>query len=377
MITTILQLGGLQAFLLATFLFLKKRNVYANIILSILLTLLGVSCLLYAFNQVEIYLKYPHLIRIGWGLPLLFGPLLYFYTQSILNPVFKLSRKNLVHAYPYTLNLVLLIPFFMKSGEEKVQVLDYFTAAITSGTDYYAIYYYLLRFAIIGIGLHYCYKSLGVLTTYQESLLAEYSAVEKKKIQWLKDLIWSFISLFILLVVLHFITVGDRYPNFDYEVFFFISTAIITYILSFKSLNQPQLFTPSFESATKLSKPLSIETTSSVSDTGLALLAYMKEKKPYLQPNLSATELAKYLNISRHQLSNILNKELGKNFYDFINEYRVEEFKIIQADERLQHLTLLALAYESGFSSKSSFNAVFKKMTGMTPSAYRKGQQSH
>ena len=87
---------------------------------------------------------------------------------------------------------------------------------------------------------------------------------------------------------------------------------------------------------------------------------------------MTASELAKGLQMSRHQLSQVLNEQLGKNFYDFINEYRVEEFKSrIQLPEN-NHLTLLGVAFDSGFNSKTTFNTIFKKTTGLTPSDYKK-----
>jgi AraC-like DNA-binding protein len=101
------------------------------------------------------------------------------------------------------------------------------------------------------------------------------------------------------------------------------------------------------------------------------LLKIMKEEKPYLNGELSINDLTVRMGISRHYLTQILNEKLGKNFYTFVNEYRVQEVIKMMKDPRYDHYTLLALGFEAGFNSKSSFNNIFKNFTGMTPSEYR------
>jgi AraC-like DNA-binding protein len=101
------------------------------------------------------------------------------------------------------------------------------------------------------------------------------------------------------------------------------------------------------------------------------LLRVMEEKKPYRRSLLTLQELADEMAISAHNLSEVINTQAGKNFYDFVNRYRVEEVMRRLQDPRSDHLTLLAIAAESGFNSKSTFNAFFRKTTGLTPSQYR------
>ncbi len=98
----------------------------------------------------------------------------------------------------------------------------------------------------------------------------------------------------------------------------------------------------------------------------------MLEEKPYLDPHLSLRDLANMMGIHANQLSQALNEGFDKNFSEFINSYRLEAFKAKVADPGQQHLTILALAYESGFNSKTVFNSFFKKMMGKTPRAYWK-----
>jgi AraC-like DNA-binding protein len=98
------------------------------------------------------------------------------------------------------------------------------------------------------------------------------------------------------------------------------------------------------------------------------LLKIMDEEKPYLDPRLSLTALAQLMEISPNQLSQIINQKASVNFHDFVNNYRVEEF--IQNAQKNKNFSLLALALDSGFNSKSSFNNIFKKQKGISPSKY-------
>lgn len=98
----------------------------------------------------------------------------------------------------------------------------------------------------------------------------------------------------------------------------------------------------------------------------------MTEKKPFLNPELSLSTLAKDLKIPRGQLSQLINDGIGENFYDFINKYRIDEVKKLMADPEMAHYNLLGLAFEAGFKSKSTFNLIFKRFTGLTPTEYRK-----
>ena len=96
----------------------------------------------------------------------------------------------------------------------------------------------------------------------------------------------------------------------------------------------------------------------------------MDDENIYKKSDLNLQELANELDVSTHHLSQVINQELGTNFFDFINQYRVDEAKRKLVHPDYRKLTFLAIAYESGFSSKSSFYRIFKKHTGVSPSSY-------
>ena len=100
------------------------------------------------------------------------------------------------------------------------------------------------------------------------------------------------------------------------------------------------------------------------------LLTLMATEKPYLEPKLSLAQLADSLGVLPNHLSQIINQYEGKNFYDFVNNYRVNEFIALAKKDTDKNFNLLGLAFEAGFNSKSSFNQVFKKIKGQTPSQF-------
>jgi AraC-like DNA-binding protein len=101
------------------------------------------------------------------------------------------------------------------------------------------------------------------------------------------------------------------------------------------------------------------------------LTGYMKSAKPYLNPDLSLPQLAAELNISSHYLSQVINEQFDLNFFDFVNGYRVEEFKEKITSTEFKNFSILGIALECGFNSKSAFNRIFKQTTGLTPSQYK------
>jgi len=100
----------------------------------------------------------------------------------------------------------------------------------------------------------------------------------------------------------------------------------------------------------------------------------MLEEKPYLNPSLTINELGRKISVSPRALSQIINESLGVNFFDFVNSYRVEEAKQFLTDHSNQNRNILDILLDVGFNSKSVFNRVFKKYTGMTPSEFKKSQ---
>jgi AraC-like DNA-binding protein len=114
-------------------------------------------------------------------------------------------------------------------------------------------------------------------------------------------------------------------------------------------------------------------TDAEASDLRAALVDAMEREQLYKDSDLTLADLADHLDTTPHKLSEVLNAELGQTFYDFVNGYRVRDVQRRIADDSSRNLKILALAMDAGFASKSTFNAVFRQHTGVTPSSYRRG----
>ena len=148
-------------------------------------------------------------------------------------------------------------------------------------------------------------------------------------------------------------------------IFIFILANGIVY----RGLKQPEIFSGIAEKPKYETSPL---TMAEMDECLKKLTSYMKTNKPYLNPSINIAELSKNLSIHPRYISQVINQLLQKNFYDFVNSYRIEEAKRYLANNGDQKMTILEILYEVGFNSKSAFNTAFKKHVGMTPIEYKK-----
>ncbi|MCX2745886.1 helix-turn-helix domain-containing protein [Mangrovivirga sp. M17] len=223
----------------------------------------------------------------------------------------------------------------------------------------------------------YGYLSLKLVIKYQKRITEYYSNIEYITLQWLINLL---IGLFIGWLFLLFLTMVDLFvfdftlPQSAYYLLFIYVGVIIHYfglrkltMIHFPALRPLEVLEKKPETPTNHLEPDKTEDAKEIQK----LEKIMVEKKPFLDPNLTLDSLSDLLGVHSKKLSMILNQKMGTSFYDFINKARVEEVKIKIADPENDHLTILGIALDSGFNSKSSFNAIFKKYTGMTPRQYK------
>ena len=161
--------------------------------------------------------------------------------------------------------------------------------------------------------------------------------------------------------------------------FYFSGLTLIAFVVSFYGFKQPAIFNEKFR-AYSFNESLQESQAGPYSRSSLSkkdmeviskkLIETFRVKKPYINSDLTLQDVATMINVPRHHLTQVLNTRLRKNFYLFVNEFRVEEVKKRMKDKKYQHYSILAIAFDSGFSSKSAFNHIFKNTTGMTPSDY-------
>lgn len=309
---------------------------------------------------------------INYGNELFFGPLLFLYVQSLyLNTI--PPKRVFIHFFPLIIFFLLFIfPVYISILQE--EYLFYYLELMVEGE--WDMFIFLLYFIIYNI---ISYQTLIRFNTISK---VNHSSVEGYNFDWTQRLLIGVILLNILDLLLLCIDVFT--PELGWiDVFFdFVPSIILIIYMGYYGFKQSDLKVPNAfiylqesdleDSANKVSyslKPNEIEM------IRLGLKENLDVKKYYLDENLTLASLASRIPTTDKKLSIYINHELKTNFYDLINKCRINTFKEKLQMEKYQNYTLIAIAYESGFQSKASFNRVFKKETGLTPLAYKKKYQ--
>jgi AraC-like DNA-binding protein len=245
--------------------------------------------------------------------------------------------------------------------------------------------------------LTYYFLSRRVLTSYQQSILHLFSETSKINLNWVRLLINGYLILVISTITLYSLVL--RYSEY-FNLFVLINAAIITpyiYMATLKGITQPTLWQiqpgsnkekmeQEMQKAEEIEKQKASDEklTPTKTASGQARIAeivvkitrLMEQDKLYQETQLTLQNLADKLLLPSYQVSQAINDGLNKTFYDLINSYRVEEAKRLLLDERNRNYTILSVGFEAGFNSKTTFNTVFKKFTGFTPTEFRRERQA-
>ncbi|MDQ6471303.1 helix-turn-helix domain-containing protein [Flavobacterium sp. LHD-80] len=361
--------GIIITFFLVVILASKKNKSEADKILAFWLFFTGFHLFLYYLHYKNDFASFPFLLGFELPMPLLQGPFLFLYTSALTNQN-RHKKYNLLHFLPFVFACLILIPFFELSFEEKLKVFQ------NEGKGYENLIL-ILYSAILISGIVYALLSLRKLSKHRKNISEAFSSTEKINLSWLQYLILG--SSIIWIVVIFF---NDEYI-FSVVVFYLM-------FIGYFGIKQVGIFTNQTISEDKtlsISSNENIETEnlsekikyekSSLSNSELHSLhqkmtQIMTDEKLYKNPDLTLAELSQKLNIHSNILSQVINSAEGKNFYDYINSQRVEEFKKLILLPENQKFTLLSIAFECGFNSKTAFNRNFKKATGLSPSEYLK-----
>lgn len=367
----------MQGLLLSLLLFTKKINHTANVILAIAMLALSIDVFHSAYIIFEYYKEFPGFIGITYAFPFLYGPIFYLYAKLISSDKNNFESKYYLHFIPFFIVVIYGVAFvYLKSSEFKFALLrgEVETPLVLELMNYLKPFY----------GIVYVFLTIRVVQVFNNRIRNTYSNIERINLNWLKHLTIG-LSVIWGIVVVSYVVHAAADKNIEMDGFIYMSASVLIYSIGYLSLRQPQIFDQvnhkSEENPEQEKKSESVETASyqksGLTDTEAKnhlanLLRIMETDKPYLNCDLTLRDLAEKLSISTHNLSEILNTRLNQNFYDFINRYRVEEVKQRLADNESQNYSLIAIAFDSGFNSKSAFNTIFKKHTGITPSQYRK-----
>ncbi len=368
-------LGAMQGLLLSLALVSKRQNQTANRLLAAVVlafTLFLVTAVYYAAGLVRLL---PHFFGVSYPLPFLFGPLIYLYAITASDRTRRLRPLDALHLAPFVLVILAGLPIYLLGAEEKVAFMN----ALARGERPW-----LLRVADplkVVSGVTYATVTLLFLRRHAERVKDSYSHVERVNLRWLMWLGTLAAATWLLAATLQLLRSLGGIGLASGDAVVSLAVALLVYVIGYLGLRQPEVW--EFASSDLVAPPASEPEPeparyerSGLSDWEAAslrkkLLALMETGRPWRDSELTLADLAAQLSTTPHKLSEVLNAHLGQTFYDFVNGYRVREVQQRLAAQGGKAPKLLVLAMDAGFASKSTFNEVFKKHTGQTPSAYR------
>lgn len=301
-----------------------------------------------------------------------YGPLLYLYVGFMTRKERKFNWYSLLHFIPFVVFLTVSVIFrnipMMKDLRIFFSPDRFISLRIVYGICFFLSVTVYSILAFIDISRHQ--RNLKDLISFTSGRVT---------LNWLKIISISFYVAFLILFILGGLNmIGDFIPFDPYFVIFGFITAF-SVIYSFYGIRQPEIFGEVVREANEDRKSQEKYIKSGLKETQAdkylkKLIAYMETGKPYLNGDLSIHDLSRKTGIPRHHITQVLNEKYGRNFFTFINEYRVKEVIERFGDPKYDHFTILAIAFDAGFNSKTTFNSFFKSQTGMTPSEFREGK---
>ncbi len=352
----IMAIGFAQSLYAGIMFLLKKHSRLPDHILAVWLFFISLHMLLSLLNTRFSLFAFPFL-------PFVYGPLLYVYVDSLIS-----ENPRLRYYYP-TLAVPVVAFFIVSLIYRSEPVLDFDSFLVSNSLQGLRLSYAIL---LILSFLGYSVITFIKLHKHRIKVRNLYSYTSQKiTLGWALFVSISFFVLYAAVVILGFTRILVRDFSPDPVLLGNIVLVFHAFAFSIFGFQQDRIYPPPRK---QVQKKYSRSGLSAAELEGMKqkLLKIMDEKKPYLEPELNILDVAKSLHVPRHHITQVLNEKLGKNFYHFINTYRIEAAKEKLNDPRNDRFTLLAIGYDSGFNSKSSFNTLFKKHVGMTPSEYRK-----
>lgn len=304
------------------------------------------------------YFVYPSYILSG-----LHGLFLYLCTKSLMCNSSKDFKKGYFVIVAYLL-LALFGFIFYNSYPEETSIV----------TRIFAFCFNAL-FIILAVRLFHQYKRF---------LQSNFSNIDKLSFNWMRFLAFGLIILLSGALILVLFSEVFSFSISLYSVFAVIVLLFVN-ILGFRGIKHSTIFNQTVipynqpqkeEQNNPISKEKSYENYGLKQPDAISLSEqlkkYMETEKPYTNIDLNLKDLASALDTYPHYITQVLNTVFNQNFYDFVNTYRIEEAQKRLTDTQFKNLTILAIAYDCGFNSKSTFNRIFKQKTGLTPSEYQK-----
>jgi len=315
-----------------------------------------------------VYLARPEYAIWSVWLLLLFGPLLYLYTQSILFRDFRLSLRKCLHFLPFVVLFIITEVYWLVQGSAVRRMhLEQIMARRVPAYQYWDSALIFAQFFL------YMFASFRLIGRFKKVAGDAFSNYRQTDIRWLSYTLFFF-TLTMLLAAVNSLIGLTALAAYWLPVFLVVIGMVWVYInvVLLKALRHSGLFGVLEEGPLVTTV---MEKEEKAVDEWKGVLAqlrgHMEMGRPWLEPDLTLEQLAAQLKLRPKLLSQAINEGLGQNFFEFINTYRIEEAKRLLTDPADKKITVLEVLYAVGFNSKSSFNTVFKKQTGLTPSEFK------
>jgi AraC-like DNA-binding protein len=309
------------------------------------------------------------------------GPLMYLYIRS-----FK-EKITLKKASPWILFFIAISIFFY-------QHLDYLGAKYPNDKEIPPEALRSITSVIVFIGRYgtlflFYFLSRRELNLYQRSIKQVFSETSRIDMNWVRWLINGYLFIIICSALIYFLMA--KFVD-QFYLMYLINIAIATpymYGIAYKGLIQPTIWQKAHTSEKQLEEQMhaseeivktKVKATATDNRLGEIVkktVVLMENEKLYQETELTLQELADKLQSPAHLVSQAINEVMQKSFYDLVNSYRVEEAKRLLVDPKNLNYTILSVGFEAGFNSKTTFNTVFKKFTGLTPTEYKEKTANH
>lgn len=295
----------------------------------------------------------------------LLGPAIYFYSKTLMNPAYEFSKKDWVHFIPALLYILYALVIFITD----VWILDsFYFYADGRDKDLDPVYQFIgTTYLVIYVSL-----SIKMYFNYKLKIYNELSFADAVTYQWFKQFLIALVTILIARIV--FLIIYPNWGDFGAKFWYYFIFSVLFYYIALNAYTNtitlsipfelPAEKKPAVEKGTRLPQDLPASKRS--------LEKVMKDQSLYRIPTLTLEDLSRELNISKEQISTIINQGFGMNFNDYVNSYRIEEIKKRFKNGDASRFTILGIALDSGFNSKTTFNRAFKKYTGFTPIQYLK-----
>lgn len=361
LITIVSILGGAQGlFLTFSLLALKKHRLSANRFLAAAIFVLSLTLVIAFLHFSRLVLHVPHLYNITPIFTLFYGPLLLFYVTDILQPKHRPKIWRAVHFIPVFIFIYLLWPMLNMHGETKAMYLmnifeDRYMPALNP-------------LAMVRIGHLAVYLAICFITyrSARKSHKARSNGTHETRLAWVIRILSGSAFIWGIYTFLYF------YDQNWLNIATPIAITLALYGIGFYAVRFPELFRDVQLKSASAKYEYSRLSGEEKSRIKKLLLEILQRDKLFKNPDLKLQLLAQRLDVSAQNLSQIINEQFNQNFSELINSYRIEEAKKLLFNEKHKHLTLVAIANDVGFHSKSSFNSAFKRITRQTPSEFIK-----